>query len=45
MIRRTLLLERNGELRLLAAIPRRWLETGKAVEMRDAVAGTQGRWI
>jgi hypothetical protein len=38
MIRRTLLLERNGELRLLAAVPRRWLDAGKTIEMRDAVA-------
>lgn len=37
MIRRTLLLERDGELRLLAAAPRRWLEAGKRIEMQNIV--------
>jgi len=36
MIRRTVFLERNSELRLLATAPRRWLETGKKIQVEDA---------
>jgi hypothetical protein len=36
MIRRTLFLERDSELRLLAAAPRRWLEAGKTIQVEDA---------
>jgi hypothetical protein len=35
MIRRTLVLERGGELRLLPATPRRWLEVGKTIEVEN----------
>jgi len=36
MIRRTLFLERDSELRLLAAVPRRWLEAGKKIVVENA---------
>ena len=36
MIRRTLLIEKDSELSLLAAAPRRWLEAGKKIEVEDA---------
>ena len=35
MIRRTLLLERESELQLLPAAPRRWLEQGKSIQIED----------
>ena len=35
MLRRTLLLERESELRLLPAAPRRWLEQGKTIQVAD----------
>jgi hypothetical protein len=35
MIRRTLLLEKESELHLLPASPRRWLEHGKAIQIED----------
>jgi hypothetical protein len=37
MIRRTLLLEKESELWLLSAAPRRWLQPGKEIEVLDAV--------
>jgi len=37
MIRQTLLLEQDRVLHLLGGAPRRWLETGKEIEMLDAV--------
>lgn len=37
MIRRTLLLEHDAVLHLLAGAPRRWLEAGKKIEVQDAV--------
>ena len=37
MIRKTLALEDGGTLRLLAGAPRRWLESGKRIEVRGAV--------
>jgi hypothetical protein len=36
MIRRTLLLEKESELWLLAAAPRRWLDSGKEIVVLDA---------
>ena len=36
MIRRSLLLEKELELRLLPATPRRWLQPGKEIELLDA---------
>jgi hypothetical protein len=36
MIRRTLFLETDSELRLLAAAPRRWLEAGKKIAVEHA---------
>jgi hypothetical protein len=35
MLRRTLLLERESELRLLPSAPRRWLEQGKTIQVED----------
>jgi hypothetical protein len=35
MIRRTLLLEKETELRLLPAAPRHWLEAGKTIQLED----------
>ncbi|MCX6620328.1 MAG: hypothetical protein NTY38_04495, partial [Acidobacteria bacterium] len=37
MIRRTLALEEQGTLHLLAGAPRRWLEDGKRIELERAV--------
>jgi len=36
MIRKTLLMERDGELQLMAGAPRRWLEDGKRIEVKRA---------
>ena len=36
MIRRTLIFECGTELRILAGAPRRWLEPGKEIEVRNA---------
>jgi hypothetical protein len=38
MIRKTLLMEAGGTLRLLAGAPRRWLEDGKRIEVANAPA-------
>jgi len=35
IVRRTLLLERESELHLLPAAPRRWLEHGKSIQIED----------
>ena len=37
MIRRTLLFERNRTLEILPVAPRRWLESGKQIEVKGAV--------
>jgi hypothetical protein len=36
MIRRTLVLEKGSELRLLPGAPRHWLEAGKTIQLKDA---------
>jgi len=38
IVRRTLLLERESELHLLPAAPRRWLEQGKSIQIEDMPA-------
>jgi hypothetical protein len=38
MIRKTLLMERDGKLNLLAGAPRRWLEDGKRIDVANAPA-------
>lgn len=38
MIRRAVLMEWQQELYLLGGVPRRWLEAGKVIEVRDAAA-------
>jgi hypothetical protein len=35
MVRRTLLLEKESGLQLLPAVPRRWLEHGKTIQIED----------
>ena len=37
MIRQTLLLEADGVLHVLAGAPRRWLEAGKTIEVKNGV--------